>query len=167
MHAKRPATSCGSRCTRTWARNRDEPGDDDHSNRYTRAARFLRNWQRERVLFTEGDPAIYVYHQEFELDGRTVLELHSLTRERVQAAIVIDRKSSPKLDSHTLIVEGERMDDKASGHAASPCTAGIDYRSHANRVTTIRGASASERRPPRLEFYLDSQQGKRYLTRHY
>jgi hypothetical protein len=31
------------------------------------------------------------------------------------------------------------MDDKASGHAASPCTAGTDYRSHANRVTTIRG----------------------------
>jgi hypothetical protein len=69
------------------------------------------------------------------------------TRERVQAAMVIDRESPPKLGSHALIVEGERMDDKASGHAASPCTAGTDYRSHANRVTTIRGASASERRP--------------------
>jgi hypothetical protein len=80
--------------------------------------------------------------------------------------MVIDRERSPKLDFHGLIVEGERMDDKASGHAASPCTAGSDYRSHANRVTTIRGASASERQPPRLEFSLDSQQGKRYLTRH-
>jgi hypothetical protein len=58
--------------------------------------------------------------------------------------MVIDRERPPKLDSHTLIVEGERMDDKASGHAASPCAAGTDYRSHANRVTTIRGASASE-----------------------
>jgi hypothetical protein len=58
--------------------------------------------------------------------------------------MVIDRERPPKLDSHTLIVEGERMDDKASGHAASPYTAGTDYRSHATRVTTIRGASASE-----------------------
>jgi len=41
-----------------------------------------------------------------------------LTRERVQAAMVIDREGSPKLDSHTLIVEGKRMDDKASGHTA-------------------------------------------------
>ena len=45
--------------------NRDEPGDDDQSNRYSRAAKFLRNWVREGVLFEEGQPAIYVYHQEF------------------------------------------------------------------------------------------------------
>jgi uncharacterized protein (DUF1015 family) len=49
--------------------NRDEPGDDDHNNRYTRAARLLRQWLRDGVLFTEGDPAIYAYHQEFEHDG--------------------------------------------------------------------------------------------------
>ena len=52
--------------------NRDEPGDDEHSNRYTRAARFLRNWLREGVLFTEADPAIYVYHQEFVERGADV-----------------------------------------------------------------------------------------------
>ena len=45
--------------------NREEPGDDEHNNRYTRAARLLRQWQRDRVLFTETDPAIYVYHQVF------------------------------------------------------------------------------------------------------
>jgi uncharacterized protein (DUF1015 family) len=39
--------------------NRDEPGDDEQSNRYTRAARFLKNWRSEGVLF-EGQPAIYV-----------------------------------------------------------------------------------------------------------
>ena len=49
--------------------NRDEPGDDKHSNRYTRAGRFLRNWQREGVLYSEADPAIYVYHQVFESSG--------------------------------------------------------------------------------------------------
>jgi uncharacterized protein (DUF1015 family) len=49
--------------------NRDEPGDDEHNNRYTRAARLLRQWQRERILFTETDPAIYVYHQVFTEQG--------------------------------------------------------------------------------------------------
>jgi uncharacterized protein (DUF1015 family) len=49
--------------------NRDEPGDEEHNNRYTRAARLLRQWQRERILFTEADPAIYVYHQVFTEQG--------------------------------------------------------------------------------------------------
>ena len=34
--------------------NRDEPGDDEHNNRYTRAARLLRGWQREGVLVHRG-----------------------------------------------------------------------------------------------------------------
>src|SRR4029079_19731850 len=51
--------------------NRTEPGAADSNNRYTRAARLLRNWQREGVLFTESDPAIYVYHQMFCEGGVT------------------------------------------------------------------------------------------------
>jgi uncharacterized protein (DUF1015 family) len=50
--------------------NKDEPGDDEHNNRYTRAARLMRTWLREGVLFTESDPAIYVYHQVFT-EGHT------------------------------------------------------------------------------------------------
>lgn len=53
--------------------NRDEPGDDEHSNRYTRAARFMRNWLREGVLFSEADPAVYVYHQTFRIDQSSLL----------------------------------------------------------------------------------------------
>jgi uncharacterized protein (DUF1015 family) len=51
--------------------NRQEPGDTDADNRYSRAARFLRNWRAEGVLFTESDPAIYVYHQTFAYAGET------------------------------------------------------------------------------------------------
>ncbi len=54
--------------------NKDQPGDGEHENRYTRAARLLRTWTRDRVLFTEGDPAIYVYHQQFTEQG------HEFTR---------------------------------------------------------------------------------------
>ncbi len=52
--------------------NKIEPGDDDEvRNRYTRAARFLRDWQADGVLYTDPDPAIYVYHQEFTTEGVT------------------------------------------------------------------------------------------------
>jgi uncharacterized protein (DUF1015 family) len=49
--------------------NKDEPADDEHDNRYTRAARLMRVWQREGTLFTEADPALYVYHQVFNEGG--------------------------------------------------------------------------------------------------
>lgn len=51
--------------------NRDEPGDDEHNNRYTRAARFFKNWRSEGVLQLEPNPALYVYHQQFEYQGQT------------------------------------------------------------------------------------------------
>ena len=50
--------------------NRDEPGDNDTQNRYSRAAKFLANWQSEGVLATESHPSLYVYHQIFEHDGQ-------------------------------------------------------------------------------------------------
>ncbi len=50
--------------------NRMEPGDDEANNRYTRAAKFLRTWQSQGVLRADGEPAVYVYHQEFEAAGR-------------------------------------------------------------------------------------------------
>src|SRR5262245_50266544 len=49
--------------------NKDEPGDDERTNRYSRAARLMRAWQRDGVLFHEADPAIYVYHQIFTEGG--------------------------------------------------------------------------------------------------
>ncbi len=64
--------------------NRDEPGDDDTSNRYTRAGRFLKNWLREGVLFTESDPAIYVYHQTFEEAGQTFTRRGFMCRTRLE-----------------------------------------------------------------------------------
>ena len=55
-------------CTRLIL-GQDVSGDDDTNNRYTRAAKFLKEWLREGVLFSEPQPAIYVYHQEFTEAG--------------------------------------------------------------------------------------------------
>lgn len=51
--------------------NRDEPGDDDTHNRYSRAARFLESWKSEGVLQADRSPAIYVYHQIFDYGGES------------------------------------------------------------------------------------------------
>ena len=64
--------------------NREEPGDTEADNRYTRAARFYRNWQREGVLMTEPDPAVYVYHQTFDAGGRTFTRRGFMCRVRLE-----------------------------------------------------------------------------------
>ncbi len=90
--------------------NRQEPGDDDEANnRYTRAARFLRNWQSEGVLFTEPDPAVYVYDQQFTAEGRTFNRRGFMARVRLSQfgeGIVFPHEetmSVPKADRRMLM----------------------------------------------------------------
>jgi uncharacterized protein (DUF1015 family) len=64
--------------------NKDEPGDDEYNNRYSRAARLLRMWLREGVLFTEADPAIYVYHQVFNEGGAEYTRRGFMCRVRLE-----------------------------------------------------------------------------------
>lgn len=64
--------------------NRDEPGDDEQSNRYSRAARFLRNWRSEGVLQVDPDPALYVYHQVFTFQGKTYERRGFMSRVRLE-----------------------------------------------------------------------------------
>jgi uncharacterized protein (DUF1015 family) len=74
--------------------NREEPGDDEQSNRYTRAARFLKNWQREGVLQQDSQPAVYVYHQVFESGGET------FTRRGFMARVRLERFGEGKIYPH-------------------------------------------------------------------
>ncbi len=64
--------------------NKDEPGDDEHNNRYSRAARLMRSWLREGILFTESDPAIYVYHQVFTEGGTSYTRRGFMARVRLE-----------------------------------------------------------------------------------
>ena len=64
--------------------NKIEPGDDDEkNNRYTRAAKFYKQWREEGVFLSEADPAIYVYHQEFTAEGTTYIRKGFLCRQRL------------------------------------------------------------------------------------
>lgn len=84
--------------------NREEPGDDETNNRYTRAAKFLKNWRSEGVLFTEPDPALYVYHQQFDYAGR------SFTRRGVMARCRLERFGEGKIYPHEETMSGPKQD---------------------------------------------------------
>lgn len=64
--------------------NREEPGDDDTNNRYSRAARYLRDWQHDGILQQDSARGLYVYHQEFEIEGRRHTRRGFLARVRLE-----------------------------------------------------------------------------------
>jgi uncharacterized protein (DUF1015 family) len=64
--------------------NKEEPGDHETNNRYTRAARFLRDWQQEGILTQDSARALYVYHQEFEVEGQRFSRRGFLARVRLE-----------------------------------------------------------------------------------
>jgi uncharacterized protein (DUF1015 family) len=91
--------------------NREEPGDDESNNRYTRAARFLRNWRSEGLLQLDPDPAIYVYHQVFEHGG------DELTRRGFMARMRLERFGQGKVYPHEETHAGPKADRLKLTHA--------------------------------------------------
>ncbi|KJS15889.1 MAG: hypothetical protein VR69_11525 [Peptococcaceae bacterium BRH_c4b] len=51
------------------------PGDDDQSNRYSRAAVDFALWQEKGILAIEDKPAVYIYKQQFTAGGETKTRL--------------------------------------------------------------------------------------------
>lgn len=49
---------------------KSEPGDNENSNWYTRAAGFLEAWQKEGALVRDGVESFYVYLQEYPYRGK-------------------------------------------------------------------------------------------------
>jgi uncharacterized protein (DUF1015 family) len=84
--------------------NRDEPGDNDANNRYTRAAKFLKTWRAEEVLALETQPALYVYHQQFEYQGR------AYTRRGFMARCRLERFGEGRIYPHEETLSGPKAD---------------------------------------------------------
>ncbi len=64
--------------------NKESADDSEHNNRYTRAARCLRDWQMENILKQDSARSFYVYHQEFEAEGRRYTRKGFLARVRLE-----------------------------------------------------------------------------------
>jgi uncharacterized protein (DUF1015 family) len=64
--------------------NKEEPGDTEQHNRYSRAAGFLRDWQREGVLARDTAQSLYVLHQEYQVEGQTYVRRGFFARARLE-----------------------------------------------------------------------------------
>ncbi|MCA9185541.1 MAG: DUF1015 domain-containing protein, partial [Planctomycetales bacterium] len=74
--------------------NREEPGDNDTNNRYSRAAKFLKNWRSEGLLKEDAQPCVYVYEQTFTHAGR------SYTRHGFMSRVRLERFGEGKIYPH-------------------------------------------------------------------
>src|SRR5512145_1595626 len=66
---------------------KDEPGDDEKSNRYTRAASLFEAWRKEGVLVREDAPALYCVEEDYTGEfGRPCTRRGFLASVRVEDA---------------------------------------------------------------------------------
>lgn len=84
--------------------NREEAGDSETSNRYSRAAGFLRDWVRDDVLVQDSARSIYVYHQEFEVEGCRY------TRKGFMARVRLEPFGSGRIYPHEETLSGPKAD---------------------------------------------------------
>jgi uncharacterized protein (DUF1015 family) len=84
--------------------NKEEPGDDETNNRYSRASRFLRDWQQQGVLVQDSARALYVYHQDFEVEGRRY------TRRGFMARVRLEPFGEGKIYPHEETLAGPKAD---------------------------------------------------------
>ncbi len=84
--------------------NREEPGDSDSQNKYTRSAKFLKQWRQEGVLQLDPDPALYVYHQTFNYGGQ------EHTRRGFMCRVRLERFGEGKIYPHEETHSGPKQD---------------------------------------------------------
>src|SRR5262245_21226186 len=84
--------------------NKEEPTDSDANNRYTRAAACLREWQAEGVLTQDSARCLYVYHQDFEVEGQR----H--TRKGFLARVRLERFGEGRIYAHEETMPGPKAD---------------------------------------------------------
>ncbi len=82
--------------------------DNESENVYTRANAFLQKWLAEGVLQHEEKPALYIYHQEFTLNGVAVVRkalIGALELARFEEGVVLPHEKThdgPKMDRLNL-----------------------------------------------------------------
>jgi uncharacterized protein (DUF1015 family) len=91
--------------------NKEEPADNETSNRYTRAAACLRDWQADGVLTQDSARSLYVYHQEFEAEGRRY------TRKGFLARVRLEPFGQGRIYAHEETMPGPKADRLKLFHA--------------------------------------------------
>ncbi len=84
--------------------NKESPQDTDAENRYTRAANILRDWQRDGILVQDSAGSMYVYHQDFEAEGKTY------TRKGVMLRVRLEKFGTGRIYPHEETMSGPKAD---------------------------------------------------------
>jgi uncharacterized protein (DUF1015 family) len=93
--------------------NKEQPTDSDNDNRYTRAAGYLRDWQNDRVLVQDSARSLYVYHQDFEVEGQR------FTRKGFMARVRLERFGEGRIYAHEETMPGPKADRLKLFHATA------------------------------------------------
>ena len=97
---------------------REEPGDHESENKYTRAAFTLREWIAENAIRQDTARSLYIYEQEFEAEGVTYIRRGFFARVRLEPF------GSGKIYAHEQTLSGPKEDRlklyRATGFNLSP-----------------------------------------------
>jgi uncharacterized protein (DUF1015 family) len=93
--------------------NKEQPGDTETENRYSRSARFLREWQAEGVLKQDSARSLYVYHQEYDVEDRKHLRKGFLARVRLEPL------GQGRIYAHEETLSGPKADRLKLFHATA------------------------------------------------
>ena len=97
---------------------KDEPGDTETENKYTRAARTIKEWVTTEVLRQDTGRSLYVYEQEFEAEGKTY------TRRGFFARVRLEPFGTGRIYPHEQTLAGPKADRlklyRATGFNLSP-----------------------------------------------
>src|SRR4051794_23072550 len=93
--------------------NKELPTDTENNNRYTRAAQFLRDWQQEGILTQDSARSLYVYHQDFEVEGQR------FTRKGFMARVRLEKFGTGKIYPHEETLTGPKADRLRLFHATN------------------------------------------------
>lgn len=125
--------------------NREETGDSENNNRYTRSARFLRDWQRDGILRQDSARCLYIYQQLFEVEGSRY------TRQGFMARVRLEPFGQGRIFPHEETLAGPKADRlrlfRATGMNLSPVF-GL-FPDEANEVGSVLDATI--RNSPPLE----------------
>jgi uncharacterized protein (DUF1015 family) len=91
--------------------NKEEPTDTEANNRYSRSAAVLRDWLRDDVLVQDSARSLYVYHQDFEAEGKRY------TRKGFLARVRLEPFGSGRIYPHEETLAGPKADRLKLFHA--------------------------------------------------
>jgi len=84
--------------------NKEQPTDSDSDNRYTRAGRHLRDWQNDGIVVQDSARSLYVYHQDFDVEGQR------FTRKGFMARVRLEPFGEGRIYPHEETLAGPKAD---------------------------------------------------------